>query len=150
MHHKNHANSTANHNNPQHHKPSSTPPPQPPKKASVLNRIRERFKEKPATADEVKQLRLNAQRETYKTQIQKAKTSRPSRFSGFGGGGQSRSPSYRRTSHYADNDSFLFGGGNRGSGFLDMGNGPSLDFITGNSSKSSRGKRQTSGLEEMF
>ena len=100
---------------------------------SVLSRIRERFQEKPATKEEVAQLGLNAKRETYKTQIQRAKSARPSRLDGILGGGGSREPSYRRSSRMAPQDnSFLFGGGqSQGGGFLGPSEGPSLSFITG-------------------
>ena len=155
MHHKNHNNSTSNHGNPQHQKPNHTtyqygrndmPNPQRPPKRSVLSRFKERFQEKPATAEEVKQLGLNAKREVYKTAIQKAKSARPSRFSGFGGGGGS-GPSYRRSSKYAQQDNGLFGGGNSGSWLMGPSEGPSLDFITGNDSKSrGRNKKQESGF----
>lgn len=113
------------------------PGPQRPQKHSVLSRIRGRFQEKPATEEEVKQLGLNAKRETFKTQIQRAKSARPSRLDRLTGG-SSRQPSYRRTSHYARQDSGLFGGGG-GSSWLDSSDsGPSLDFITGANSKPNR------------
>ena len=89
------------------------------------------------------QLGLNAKRETYKTQIKRAKEARGSGFSGFGGGGGGR-----RTSHRAQNDSWMFGSSS-GGGFFD-GSSPSLDFITGGSSKPSRGRKQRSGLEDLF
>ena len=164
LHHKNNNNhSTANHDNPQHQKPghmhfqygkNDLPNPQRPQKRSVLNRIRERFQEKPATPEEVRQLGLNAKRETYKTQIQKAKSSRPSRFDNIMGGG-GRQPSYRRGSKYAPQDSGLFGGGSAGS-WLESGNGPSFDFITGGGQQ--RGRRSSSndngftgkGLSDLF
>lgn len=172
MHHKNFKNSTANHNNPQHqkdihyingekhtvyqgrHEYPSSPAPQSGPKRSVLSRFRERFQEKPATAEEVKQLGLNAKRESFKTQIARAKAARGSRLDRLTGSG-GRQPSYRRTSHYSQQDSGLFGNSGGGS-FLDMGNGPSLDFITGgNSQARGRGKKQDSGftgkgLSELF
>src|SRR5689334_24488415 len=100
MHHKNHRYSTSNHSNPQHMKQNNNIPTGPspggastPKKANVLSRIRERFKEKPATKEEVEQLGLNAKREIYKTQISRAKSSRPSRFSFLESSGSSRTSS---------------------------------------------------------
>ena len=153
MHHKNHKNSTSNFSNPQHHQPKPAFPNKPApssEKKSALSRLRERFQEKPATREEIQQLGLNAKREIYKTQIRNAKASRASRFSGFGGGG--RQPSYRRSSPRAtQTGSFLFDSGNSGGGFLDMGNGPSLDFITGGGQKpKGRGKPQRTGLEDLF
>lgn len=148
MHHKNHKNSSSNHGNPQHQKPNypSAPAPSSQKK-SVLSRIRERFQEKPATKEEIAQLRLNTQREILKTQRQRAKAARPSRFGGISG---SSGPSYRRSSPRAPRDSGMFSSGGQGS-FLDFGSGPSLSFLTGNNSQGrSRGKRQPSGLEELF
>ena len=150
MHHK-------NHNSPQHIKNNypNSPAPQSVPKRSVLSRLRSRFQEKPATEAEVKQLGLDAKREVYKTMKAKAKAGRPSRFSGFGGGGSS-GPSYRRSSKYAQQDnSGLFGGGNGGSWLMGPSEGPSLDFITGNDSRSrGRGRKQDSGfgkgLSDMF
>ena len=130
------------------------PGPQRPQKRSVLNRIRERFQEKPATAEEVKQLHLNAKRETYKTQIQKAKSARGSKWDNIVGGG-GRQPSYRRGSRYAPQDSGLFGGGGGGS-WLESGNGPSFDFITGGGQKQGRSRRSEDsgftgkGLSDLF
>lgn len=152
MHHRNHRHSSANHNNPAHHKSDypSSPALQSERKPSVISRIRERFREKPATAEEVKQLRLDAQREVYKTQKQKAKNARGSRFDRIGG---SSGPSYRRSSpRYQQQDSGLFGGGGGGS-FMDFGEGPSLSFLTGASSKQrGRQKQQSfgSGLTDFF
>lgn len=154
MHHKNHKHSTENFKNPQHQeKPKLPSQPAPSsERRSVLKRLTERFREKPATADEVKQLRLNTQREVLKTQMQRAKSSRPSRFN-FGGGGSSGS-SYRRTTHRYQQDSGLFGGGNSGGGgLLNFGEGPSLNFLTGNQQKPRRGKQDSGfgeGLKELF
>lgn len=133
------------------------PGPQRPQKRSVLNRIRERFQEKPATREEVQQLGLNAKRESYKTQIARAKASRGSRLDRLTGGGSG--PSYRRGSRNAPppTGSWLLDSGNsRGGGFMDMGNGPSLDFITGGGQKQGRGRRQEDngftgkGLSDLF
>lgn len=155
MRHNQNKNSTANHGNSQHQKPNhmthqyggnDLPNPQRPQKRSVLSRFRERFQEKPATESEVKQLGLNAKREVYKTAIQKAKSARPSRFQNAFGSGD-RQPSYRKSSKYAQNDSFLFGPSNsQGDGFLSSKSSPSLSFITGVEEKRGRGKRQESGL----
>lgn len=150
MHHKNHKNSTSNFSNPQHQKPDFPNKPAPSsEKKSALSRLRERFKEKPATKEEIQQLGLNAKREIYKTQIRNAKASRASRFSGFGGGG--RTPSYRRSSPRAtQTGSWLLDSGGSG-GFLTSGEGPSFDFITGGGQKPrGRGKPQRSGLEDLF
>ena len=152
MHHRNHKNSTSNFNNPNHHQPqkpnhmtyqygrNDMPNPQKPKGSSFISKIKGKFQEKPATPEEVRQLGLNAKRETFKTQIQKAKAARPSRFSNFGGG-FSNTPS-RRTSHRVQQDSGLFGGGGS---FLNFGEGPSLSFLTGDTGKKSR-KKQDSGF----
>ena len=145
MRHNQNKHSSANHSNSQHQKSSypTSPAPQSAPKRSVLSRIRGRFQEKPATEEEVKQLGLNAKREVYKTAIQKAKSSRPSRFSGFGSGG-GRQPSRRSN---RSGDSGLFGGGNSGSWLMGPSEGPSLDFITGNDSRSrGRGRKQDSGF----
>ena len=143
---QNNIHSTSNHNDPQHQKYPTQPAPQN-EKRSVLTRIAQRFKEKPATQEEVKQLGLNAKREVYKTAIAKAKAGRPSRFSGFI---SSTPPSGYRRSREQDSGSFLFGGSGKESSFLDFGSGPSLSFLTDGSEKKSRGKPQKSGLEEMF
>jgi len=139
--------STANHGNSQHQRNQypTGPAPQTHRKTSVLSKIRERFKEKPATEEEVKQLGLNAKREVYKTAIQKAKSSRPSRFSGFGGGGNS-GPSYRRSSKFAQQDNGLFGSSNSGSWLMDSSSGPSLNFITGAEPQKGRRNKQESGF----
>lgn len=142
---QNNIHSTSNHNNAQHQKYPTQPVPQK-AKTSILAKIAGRFKEKPATPEEVRQLGLNAKRETYKTQIAKAKQARPSRLGMFGG--SEPAPRYRQTSKYNQEESFLFGGNKGGGGFLDMGSGPSLDFITGGGGKKPKGYK--SGLEEMF
>lgn len=127
------------------------PNPQRPPKPSFISKVREKFKEKEPTREEIQKLALQAKKETLKTQIARAKSARPSRFSGFGSG-ESR-PSGRRSRQ--QENSFLFGSPNQGSSFLDMGSGPSLDFITGNNSRQSgRGRKQDSGigkgLSDMF
>lgn len=156
MHHKNNRFSTSNHNNPQHMKPDDLPnKPSPggaytPKKSNFLKQIAGRFKEKPATEEEVKQLKLDAQREIFKTAKQKAKANRPSRFS-FGN--ETRQPSYRKSSKYAQEDnSFLFGNSkSTGSGFLDSSWTPGLSMFGGNPQQSKKSnKNQKSGLEELF
>lgn len=119
------------------------------KRSSVLTKIREKFKEKPATREEVEQLGLNAKREVYKTQIQRAKSSRPSKFD-FLGGEESRSRGSRRNDNTG---SFLFGGGGKSNGgsFLDSNWSPSLSMFGGSSEKPTRrGKPQRSGLEDLF
>ena len=157
MHHKNHKHSSTNHNSPQHQKNQypTTPAPQSPPKRSVISRFKERFQEKPATADEVKQLGLNAKREVYKTMIQKAKSSRPSRFDNLMGGG-GRQPS-RRTRLTSQDNSFLFGSPSRsgGGGFMESDSGPSFSFITGVEPQRGRGKRQEQsgfgkGITDLF
>ena len=172
MHHKNNHHSTSNNNNPQHHKPSyptepnpggrygggypTKPVPSSSRKPSVLSRIKDRFKEKPATKEEVEQLGLNAKREVYKTQIVKAKKARPSRFENiFGGGGQSgggsrRSGGGRRSNN--DSGSWVFGGNSSmGNDFFSGGGekGPSLDMFKYDSGKKSK-KSKSDGLTEMF
>ena len=129
------------------------PNPQRPPKPSFISKVREKFKEKPATAEEVRQLKLQAQKETYKTAIHKAKSGRPGRLDkiagGFGGGGGQSSG--RRVSR--QQESGLFGGGNSGSWLMGPSEGPSLSFITGQEPKG-RGKKQDSGfgkgLTDMF
>lgn len=158
MHHKNHKNSSSNHSNPSHIQPKSQFPTSPaPQRTgkSVLSRFREKFQEKPATAEEIQQLRLNTVREELKTRKVLAKNKRPSRFS-FGGGFQSAPPSYRKSSSRAppSSGSWLLSE-NSGMGdsfFSNQGSGPSLDFITGANSnqKGRRGKQEKSGLESMF
>lgn len=149
MRHNQNKHSSANHGNSQHQKPdhmthqyggNDLPNPQRPPKRSVFSRFKERFQEKPATAEEVKQLGLNAKRETFKTQIAKAKSQRPSRFSGFGGGGQTSSRRSR------SEETGLFGGKNSGSWLMGPSEGPSLNFITGAEEKRGRGKKQESGF----
>ena len=144
MHHKNQNKfSTNNHSNPQHEKPAypSHPVPQSAPKRSAFSRFREKFQEKPATAEEVKQLGLDAKREYYKTLKAKAKAGRPSRFSGFGG-----PPPSRRSGRSAPEDSGLFGGSGSGNWLLGEGNsGPSFGFITGEQ-KQSRGRRKDAGF----
>ena len=138
-----------------HHKSKSgyptKPAPQTGGKRSVLSRMAERFKEKPITPEELTSLKMKAQKETYKTQIQNAKNRRGSRFSGFSGGGGGGSG--RRSSRQDNSGSFLLGGGSSNGSFLtgEGQSGPSLDFITGNNSTPrGRGKPQRSGLEDMF
>lgn len=156
MHHKNHKHSTSNHSNPAHYKTNNNIPTAPapggastPRKSNFLKTIAQKFKEKPATEDEVRQLGLNAKRETYKTQIQRAKSSRPSRFSGLGVS-ESRQPSYRKSSRHAEDNSWLFNNQKSESSFLtksDFGEGLSNMFGGGNQK---RGKNQKSGLEDLF
>lgn len=126
------------------------PNPQKPKGPSFISKIKGKFQEKPATAEEVRQLGLNAKRETFKTQIQKAKAARPSRFGNYGGGFSS-GPSNRRTSHRTQQDSGLFGGS--GGSFLNFGEGPSLSFLTGDTGKKSRKKQESGfgqGISDLF
>lgn len=159
MRHNQNKHSTANHGNSQHEQPkhmeaqygrNDMPGPQRPPKRSVLSRLRGKFQEKPATSEEVAQLKLQAQRESYKTAIHKAKSARPGRLDrisgGFGGGGSG--PSYRKSSKYAPQDnSFLFGPSKaQGGGFLDSNNEPSFSFITGVEPQRGRGKKQESGF----
>lgn len=164
MHHRNHNHSSANHNNAQHHKNNNNLPSMPspggastPKKSGVLASIRDRFKEKHATADEVAQLKLDAQREVYKTQKVNAKRSRPSRFENILGGGGSSSGggrSSRRSRMGSDgSDSFLFGGGGKSFGnsmFESSGESPSLNMFKWDSGKQKGKKNQKSGIDELF
>lgn len=149
MHHKNHKNSTSNHNNPAHinNKFPTSPAPSSERK-SVLSRFRERFQEKPASKAEIDQLRLNTVREELKTRKQLAKSRRPSRFAGFGGG--EPRPSYRRGNSRAppQTGSWLLGEPSKmGDNFFSGGGeGPSLDFITGANSKPARRGKQSSGF----
>lgn len=143
MHHKknNNIHSTDNHDNPQHQKPNYPSRPAPQKYGkSVLTRIRERFKEKPVTPEELKELKMKAQKETYKTQIARAKNARPSRLDSIIGSGKS---SGRRTS------SDPLGGG---SWLLGSSEEPSLSFITGVDNRKSRTKEPTigKGLTDLF
>lgn len=155
MRHNQNKHSTANHGNSQHEKPNhmhyqygrnDLPNPQRPPKRSVLSRITGKFKEKPATREEVAQLKLQAQKETYKTAIHKAKSARPGRLDrisgGFGGGGGQSSGRRSRSNQ----DSGLFGGGNGGSWLMGPSQGPSLNFITGAEEKRGRGRKEESGL----
>lgn len=158
MHHKNHKNSTSNHNAPQHQKNPypSAPAPQSQPKRSALSRFKERFQEKPATKEEVAQLGLNAKREVYKTQIQRAKSARPGRFDNLmgGGGGGYRQSSSRRGINNQGN-SWLLGPPSSGGGFLSNDSGPSFSFITGQEPPRGRGKRQPEsgfgkGIADLF
>lgn len=119
------------------------PNPQRPPKSSFISKVREKFKEKEPTHEEIQKLALQAKKETLKTQIARAKSSRPSRFSGFGGSGSSGSSGRRSRQQ---NDSGFFGGGSNNSSWL-MGpsEGPSLSFITGQEPRG-RGKKQDSGF----
>jgi hypothetical protein len=143
LHHKNHKHSTANHNNPQHHQPVPSGPVPQREKGSFLKRFKEKFQEKPSTKEEVMQLGLNAKREVYRTQIQNAKSARGSKWDNLGGGFGGGSSRSRRSNNGGD----FLGGGNS---FFNSGPGPSLDFITGNNSRPTRGKQRPSGLEELF
>lgn len=154
MHHKKHH--TDNHNKPQHQQNKNqfpTAPAPSSERKSVLARIRGRFQEQPASKAEINQLRLDTMREELKTRKQLAKSKRPSRFGGFGGG--EPRPSYRRGSPRAppESGSWLFSQPKGGGGFMDMGSGPSLDFITGANSKPSRRKQDSGfgqGLTDLF
>ena len=166
MHHKNNRFSTANHNNPQHYKANNNIPSMPSpggastqKRSSVLSKIRDKFKEKPATPQEVAQLKLDAQREVYKTQKVNAKRSRPSRFENIfgGGGGQPSGRSSRGSRRTSSEPSFLFGGGggeSMGGGmFGSSGEGPSLDMFKWKTEKPKRQKNNQefgSGLKDLF
>lgn len=152
MHHKNHKFSTANHNNPSHIKPNDLPTGPSPggastmKKPSFLSNLRDKFKEKPATAEEIGQLRLNTQREELKTRMKKAKMARPSRF-GFM---ESNQPSYRKQSSFRQQeDNSLFGSSKSGGGFLDSSWSPSFSMFGGTPEKKGK-KNQGSGLEDLF
>ena len=108
-----------------------------------MQRFRESFKEKPATKEEVAQLRLDAQREVYKTQKMKARSARPSRFGNFGGTSSGRT-GHSRQSDPLGGGSWLMGGGE----------GPSLNFITGGGEKTGRRKKNEpafgQGLTDLF
>ena len=147
LHHKknNNRHSSDNHDNPQHEKnnfPNEPAPQQ--RKTNFLNKIRERFQEKPATEGEIRQLRLNTVREELKTRQRLAKQKRPSRFASLG---SNPAPSYRRSSRFNTQEDSGFFGSSSGKSFLDFGSGPSLSFITGEGKK---GKNQKSGIEELF
>ena len=148
MRHNQNKHSTANHGNSQHQKNNypTSPAPQSGPKRSVLSRLRERFQEKPATAEEVKQLGLNAKREVYKTAIHKAKAARPGRLDSILGGGGGGGQSSGRRSSRSNQGSDLFGGSNSGSWLMGPSQGPSLNFITGAEEKKGRGRKEESGL----
>lgn len=125
-----------------------------PKKPSAISKVREGIqkfrearREKPATAEEVKQLRLNYQRTTYKQKIKQQKGS--SIF-----GSEQRQPSYRKGSRYAPKEeSFLFGPSGGNGGFLNSDSSPSLDFITGANSKGRKSDNDGftgKGLSDLF
>ena len=179
MHHKNHHNSTQNFNNPQHHKnnnrpeyPSGPSPggrygggyptkpvPSTSRKPSVLSKIRDKFKEKPATKEQVAQLKLDAEREVYKTRKAVAKKARPSRFDFFsgggssGGGGRRSSGGGRRVTRQDNGGSFLFSGdSSMGNDFFSGGGeGPSLDMFKWDSGKKPKSKKnQRDGISDLF
>ena len=108
-------------------------------KPSLLNRVRDKFKQKDATVDEINQLKLNTVREELKTRKQKAIKARPSRFGFFEGGGSPSRGGGRRRSVPDP----LFGGGNSNF-FGGQDSSPSLSFITGVEPKGRR--KQDSGL----
>jgi hypothetical protein len=125
------------------------------RKSNFLKTIAQKFKEKPATEEEIKQLKLNTVRDELKTRQRIAKQRRPSRFSGFGGGrfagGGGQSSGRRSRPSNDESGSFLFGGGtSKGSGFLDFDSGLSLSMFGGGGQEKKRGKNQKSGLEELF
>ena len=167
MHHKkeNNKHSSSNFNNPQHQKNngkyptgpapggSSTPAPQ---KASYLSRLREKFKkpeEKPATKEEVAQLRLNAQREQarfmHKNYVKKSKELK-------GSSGWSRlfsdssSPSRGRRSTGSSDLGFFTTPNNND--MFGSGEGAMSMFGAGPKTKGVRGKQpdEWGGLKDMF
>lgn len=159
MRHNQNKHSTANHNNPQHQKPehmtyqygrNDMPYPQKPRKTSLLRKVQERFKEKEPTPQELQKLAMQARKETLKTQIAKAKSARPSRFSMFSE--QGSQPSYRKSSPrgQAQESSWLLGPQKSTGSFLDMGSGPSLSMFGGTPPPKGRGKQQRSGIEDLF
>lgn len=118
------------------------------RKSGFLGKLRERLREPPATKEEVEQLGLNAKRETYKTQIVKAKQARPSKLANlvFGSPGQSqRSSSRMYRQPPREENSLLFSGN-------DSGFGKGLDDMigAGSSPNSKKGKYTKSGIEDMF
>lgn len=157
MHHHHHHFKSNQHNN-QPKKPDypSKPAPETMKKSSFLSKIRDRVREPPATKEEVEQLGLNAKRETFKTQIAKAKQARPSKLGGLLYGSSapsgSRPRSYGKLPRQEESSSWLFGNNNSGSGFFDSGSsGKGLDEMIGMGGGSRKGKKnQRSGFDEMF
>lgn len=145
-------NSTANGPSPHHmhyqYGRNDMPGPQRPPKRSVLSRFKEKFQEKEVTPEEVRKLGLKARAETYKTQIQRAKSSRPSRFDGIiGNSGGSRGRARQSEPAgwlFTDNSSQRQGSGGGGL-FSDNGSEPSFSFITGVEPKG-RGRKQESGF----
>lgn len=117
------------------------------KKQGFLGKLKERIREPPATKEEVEQLGWNAKRETYKTQIAKAKQGRPP--SGlaklvFGSPQQPQRYGRMPRSTPREESSFLFG--NQNSGF-----GSGLDDMIGaGSSNTKKAKNVRSGIEDMF
>lgn len=163
MHHRNHHHSTANHNNPHHHQPTHHATPPVPsgrgfEKRGLLEKVRERFKEKPTTAEEVEQLGLKAKKETFKTQIYKAKRERPSGIGSLVFGGRSEgTPARRSASRQPSQESYGLGWGfeSSNSGLMGSKNaefGSGLNDMLGMGSGNSGRKKkyQKSGLEEMF
>ena len=124
------------------------------KKQGFLGKIKERFREPDATEQDVSQLKLNTEREEFKTRMYTAKSKRPSRFDRLLSGGQSQQPSYRRMPRQMprEENSFLFGSSQSG-GFLSTpsSNDGVLDMLgAGRPSFSKSKKYQKSGLEDMF
>jgi len=126
------------------------------KKQGFLGKIKERFREPDATEQDVSQLKLNTEREEFKTRMYTAKSKRPSRFDRILSGGQSQQPSYRRMSRQMPRNegSFLMGDQSSSSGFLSTPshNDGLLDMLgAGKSSYSPKSKKyQKSGFDEMF
>ena len=160
---KNHKNSSSNHNLPQHEKnngryPSgpapggaSTPAPQ---KASYLSRLREKLKrpeEKPATKEEVQQLRLNAQREQARYSI-KNYTKKSKELKGGGGWKAvfSSTPTPRGRGGTGSRDNSFFSSNSQNDMF-GSGEG-ALDMFGAGKPQKVRGKQQDEwgGLRDMF
>lgn len=161
MHHKNHRHSSENHNLPHHEKSEyqSHPAPQSDRKHGFLGGIREKFREKPTTREEVEELGLRAKKETYKTQIANAKKARPSALGGLLFGGPAPTRPYprgrsSRPSGYQDTSGGWLMGSSGGSGWSNAEFGSGLDNMlgAGSSGRQLRGrqKKVKSGFDEMF
>lgn len=152
-HHKYYGQNPGRHLPSNHGKLPTGPAPQA-KKSSFLGKLRDKIREPPATKEEVEQLGLNAKRETYKTQIARAKQSRPSRLDRLLSGGPAPRGRIGRVSYpRGEDNSFLMGGNPSGDSFLTSSSGGEglMDMVGAGHSSFKKGKKQQrSGLEELF
>lgn len=133
------------------------PEPESLKRPGIRERLRERFKEKPATEAEVEQLKLDAQREKLKSDKYKYKHARPSvigKVLGTSPRNNERRRPVGRPRQYprrSNERSTSFGGNSQGGGFGNGSFGGSLLDPHGSDSMGSGGDAwQGSGLDSML